>query len=86
MSGSTQFDQDEDGRTALFRAAESGDIQAVEEIIYSLTGTGMCCQRLTLISHKDREGLTAIDAAQRAGHEEIAGLLGGEKGRMEFFE
>jgi ankyrin repeat protein len=80
------FVQDSIGRTALFYAAERGDIDQVRRIIFSLAGTGLSCQRLSLIEIKDLSGLTASDAAEQAGHKEIADLLRGEQMRMEFFE
>ncbi len=85
MPRSPLFNEDPDGRTSLFHAAENESIETVEKIIFSLSGTGMCPERLALISHKDKNGNTAIDVAQQAGREEIAQLLAGEKGRMEFF-
>ena len=86
MPRSPLFDKDDNGRTSLFYAAEGGNIQAVEDIIFSLSGTGMCCERLALIDHRDSNGHTAIDVAQLAGRKDVADLLAGEKGRMEFFE
>ena len=80
------FAQDSVGRTALFYAAERGDLKEVRRMIFSLAGTGLCCQRLSLIAIRDASGLTASDVAEQAGHTEIAGLLRGEQGRMEFFE
>ena len=80
------FSKDLAGRTALFYAAEEGDIEEVRRLIFSLAGTGMCCQRLSLIGTKDSSGLTAIDVAEQAGHKETAALLRGEQMRMEFFE
>ena len=80
------FDKDLMGRTALFYVAGGGDIDAVNRMIFSLSGTGMSPQRLSLISIKDCNGLTAADMAEQAGHKEIASLLRGEQGRMEFFE
>ena len=80
------FVQDSIGRTALFYAAERGDLKEVRRIIFSLAGTGLCCQRLSLIEIKDSSGLTASDVAEQAGHKGIADLLRGEQGRMEFFE
>ncbi len=80
------FKTDAKGRTTLFYAAEIGDIETVKAIIFKLAGTGISCQRLALINHQDLEGLTAIDAAEGSGNDEIAGLLRGEKMRMEFFE
>ncbi len=80
------FARDERGRTLLFDAAERGDRAEVERILWSLTGTGFCPQRLTLLEIEDRDGLTAADAAERAGHAEIADLLRHERGRMEMFE
>ena len=74
------------GRTALFYAAERGDLKVVRRMIYSLAGTGLCCQRLSLIGIRDSSGLTASDVAEHAGHKGIADLLRGEQGRMEFFE
>ena len=83
---SNLFDQDSRGRTVLFSAAERGDIEEVRQIIFSLAGTGLCCQRLSLISVKDSSGLTAGDVAEQSGHKEIADLLRDEMMRMEFFE
>jgi hypothetical protein len=80
------FAQDSFGRTSLFTAAERGDLQEVRRIIFSLTGTGLGCQRLSLIQIRDSSGLTASDVAEHAGYREIADLLRGEQGRMEFFE
>jgi ankyrin repeat protein len=80
------FDRDSAGRTTLFYAAERGDIDQVRRIIFSLSGTGLSLQRLSLIAIVDSSGLTAADVAEQAGHKEIAGLLRGEQGRMEFFE
>ena len=80
------FAKDEDGRTALFAKAEPGDMESVREIIYSLMGTGLSPQRLALICRRDRQGLTAIDVARNAGHQEIADLLAHERTRMEYFE
>jgi ankyrin repeat protein len=80
------FARDSKGRTTLFYAAESGDIEQVHRIIFSLTGTGLSPQRLSLISIEDASGLTAADVAEQAGHQEIADLLRREQGRMEFFE
>ena len=80
------FDLDLMGRTALFYVAGGGDIDAVNRMIFSLSGTGMSPQRLSFITIKDVNGLTAIDMAEQAGHKEIVSLLRGEQGRMEFFE
>lgn len=80
------FARDPSGRTALHYAAESGDLEQVRRIIYSLAGTGLSPQRLALIEIRDSLGLTASDVAERAGHGEIADLLRGEQMRMEFFE
>ena len=87
MSASTnQFKEDDIGRTPLFYAVAKNDIKEVESIIFSLSGTGLSCQRHALISHKDHSGITAIDVAEKLGHEEIRALLSSELGRMEFFE
>jgi ankyrin repeat protein len=83
---SSLFDRDKDGRTSLFHAAERGDMEEVRKIIFSLMGTGMSGQRLSLITIKDNYRLTAADVAELAGHQEIADLLNSEQGRMEFFE
>jgi ankyrin repeat protein len=80
------FARDALGRTPLFYAAERGDLEEVHRIIFSLTGTGLSPQRLALIAIEDASGLTASDVAEQAGHDEIASLLRGEQGRMEFFE
>ena len=78
--------QDALGRTRLFYAAEKGLEQEVQEMIFSLRGTGLAPSRLALISIQDRSGLTAADVAEQNGHDEIARLLRGEQGRMEYFE
>ena len=80
------FQRDANGRTALFEASASGDIEAVRQMIFSLAGTGVCCQRLSFIEIKDSSGLTAADLAEQKGHKEIADLLRGEEMRMSFFE
>ena len=80
------FARDSVGRTTLFYAAERGDLKEVRRIIFSLAGTGLCCQRLGLVGMKDSSGLTASDVAEHAGHKGIADLLRGEQMRMEFFE
>lgn len=80
------FAQDSVGRTTLFYAAERGDLEQVRRILFSLTGTGLSCQRLSLLKIRDASGLTAGDVAERARHKEIADLLRSEQGRMEFFE
>lgn len=80
------FKTDDMGRTELFFHAASGNLKAVERIIFSLTGTGMCPQRLSMIEHKDNTGKKAADVAEENGHKEIAGLLRSEEGRMSFFE
>jgi ankyrin repeat protein len=83
---SDPFVQDSAGRTALFHAAERGDLKEVRRIIFSLAGTGLWPQRLALIEIRDSSGLTASDVAEQAGHKEIADMLRGEQMRMEFFE
>lgn len=77
---------DEQGRTVLFFHAAVGNLSEVKRIIFGLAGTGVCCERLGFISHKDNNGLTAADIAARNGHTDIESLLRGEQGRMEFFE
>jgi len=86
MNDAGPFDCDAAGRTALFHAAEKGDMEEVHRIIFSVAGTGVCCQRLSLIQIKDESGATASDVAEQNGHAEIASLLRGEEMRMEFFE
>lgn len=83
---SSLFERDASGRTALFSAAERGDMAEVRRMIFSLSGTGLSCQRLALIGIRDRAGLTASDVADENGHTEIAELLRGEQMRMEYFE
>jgi len=80
------FARDDRGRTPLFPAAEQGRQDEVRRIIFSLAGTGLAPQRLALIAAEDRDGLTAADAAELAGHHEIADLLRAEQARMELFE
>jgi len=79
------FKEDDIGRTTLFYAVAQNDSAKVEEIIYSLSGTGLGCQRYALISHKDKMGITAIQLAEKLGHEQIGFLLSKELGRMEFY-
>ena len=86
MSPFSPFERDSDGRTTLFDAAERGDVERVRKIIFGLTGTGMCPQRLSLIQVRDATGLTAADVAEQNGHDEVAALLRSEEMRMEFFE
>ncbi len=86
MSTINQFKEDDIGRTPLFYAVARNDIKEVETIIFSLSGTGLSCQRLALLTHKDHSGVTAADVARKLGHEEIRVLLSSEQGRMEFFE
>ena len=78
--------KDSRGRTALFHAVETGDLGFVKEVVFKFTGTGISCQRLALINHKDQDGNTAIDMANSLGHREISDFLMSEKLRMEFFE
>lgn len=80
------FDVDQMGRTELMKRASDGDMPAVERIIYSLLGTGIFCQRLSLICLTDNEGKTAIDAAREGEHEAIDELLSHEQRRMEWYE
>lgn len=86
MNESDPFARDSVGRTALFYAAERGDLREVRRIIFRLAGTGLWPQRLALITLKDSSGRTAGDVAEQAGHQETADLLRGEQMRMEFFE
>jgi ankyrin repeat protein len=81
-----QFKEDDIGRTPLYYAVAKNDIKEVESIIFSLSGTGVSCQRRALLKHKDHSGLTAEDVAAKLGHEEIRALLASELGRMEYFE
>jgi ankyrin repeat protein len=85
MSDKDLFDKDNRGWTRLFYAAETGDLKAVEEMIFRLPGTGFYPQRLSFIEVKDNEGLTAADVAEKNGHEEIAQLLRSEAFRMEYY-
>ena len=80
------FEQDAAGRTLLFCAAEQGLEELVQQMIYSLRGTGMSPPRLALIATVDHAGLTAADVAEQNGYDEIARVLRAEQGRMEFFE
>ncbi len=81
-----QFKEDDIGRTPLYYAVAKNDIKEVKSIIFSLTGTGISCQRYALLTHKDHSGLTAVDVAEKLRHEEIRALLAAEIGRMDFFE
>lgn len=80
------FRRDEYGRTALFDAALRGDRSAVEEMIFSLAGTGTFPPRLALLAIQDHTGMTAADIAEQHGHHEIAQLLRREASRMEHSE
>ena len=86
MDKTDLFKRDSAGRTVLFHAAETGDMDEVQRMIFSLAGTGLCCQRLSLLEIRDASGFTALDMAERNGHKAIADLLRGEQMRMEFFE
>ena len=83
---SDPFKRDSSGRTRLFYPAETGDLAEVHRLIFSLAGTGLSPQRLSLIAITDSAGLTAADAAEQAGHKDIAELLRSEQMRMEYFE
>jgi ankyrin repeat protein len=85
MSSRDYFKEDDIGRTSLFYAVAENDIKKVEEIIYSLSGTGLGGQRSAAISHKDHMGLNTIDFAKKLGHDEIEKLLSVELARMEFY-
>ena len=78
--------QDARGRTALHHAAQKGDQAEVEAIIFKFRGTGLSPPRLALITMEDVTGCTAADLAEQHGHDDIAHLLRGEQGRMEYFE
>ena len=80
------FTLDTFGRTRLFYAAESGNMEEVHRIIFSLAGTGIGCQRFSLLSIIDNGGHSAADLAEQAGHKEIAALLRSELVRMEYYE
>ena len=80
------FEKDKNGKTLLFDAVETGNLKIVEILIFSLMGTGMSLQRLTLLEIKDDKGKTAEDVAKENGFTEIEKLLMTEKGRMEFYE
>ncbi len=83
---SDPFKEDDTGRTALFYAVAVKNMSEVERIIFSLSGTGLGCQRYALLVHRDNTGITAVDLAEKLGHEEIRKLLSSELGRMEFYE
>ena len=80
------FDEDDNGRTILFHYAAIGNFEEVENIVFKLSGTGLSPQRLSLIKHKDKDGLTASDVAENAGHQDIADFLNHEEVRMEYYE
>jgi len=79
-----EFATDEEGRTTLFKLSAEGDLEMVRKLILSFPRTGFFCQRLALITHRDRKGKTAIDIAQSRGHEHVARLLRAEALRIEF--
>ena len=85
-NNSDHFARDSIGRTRLFYAAEQGDLDEVQRIIYNLTGTGISPQRLSLITIRDSAGLTAAEVAEHAGNKDIADLLRSEQMRMEYYE
>ena len=80
------FHADNNGRTALFYAAERGDEEIVWILLSSLAGTGIQCQRGALLEVTDNEGMLAEDWAQRNGQEEIRRILSIERQRIAFFE
>ena len=79
------FDLDNAGRTRLFYAAERGNLDAVEKMIYRFPGTGFAPQRLGFIETKDIEGKRAAEVAEKLGHEAVANALRIEVGRMEYY-
>ena len=80
------FHKDENGRTLLFDAVQTGNIKIVEMLIFSLMGTGMSLQRLALLEIEDNNGKTAQDHAAKNGFKEIEALLRSEKVRMTYYE
>ncbi len=80
------FLKDKDGRTALFYAAERGDEEIAWILLSSLAGTGISCQRGTLLEVRDLEGRLAEDWAQIHGYEEIRRILSVERQRIAYFE
>jgi len=80
------FLTDEDGRTALFYAAERGNEEIVWILLSSLAGTEVSCNRGTLLGVRDNEGKLAEDWAQINGQEEIRRILSVERQRIEYFE
>lgn len=73
-------------RNALCHAITNGDPKAAENILFKLSGAGIACERLALLNHRNSEGDTVIDIAQKAQQTEITKMLSAEKNRMEFFE
>jgi len=80
------FLKDNEGRTALFYAAERGDEEIVWILLSSLAGTGISCQRGTLLEVRDHEGVLAEDWAQINGQGEIKRILSVERQRIAYFE
>lgn len=74
------------GRTRLFYLAAKGRRAEIKRVLFSLAGTGVWPQRLSLIEMEDHDGRTAADFADQYGHEAIAELLRREQERMRFFE
>ena len=80
------FLTDNNGRTALFYAAERGDEEIVWILLFSLAGTGISNQRGALLNGRDKEGNRAEDWARIKGQEEIRSILSVERQRIEWFE
>jgi ankyrin repeat protein len=80
------FLTDIDGRTALFYAAERGNEEIVWILLSSLAGTGISCQRGTLLEVRDHDGVLAEDWAQINGLEKIKRILSIERQRIAYFE
>ncbi len=77
---------DKNGKTILFYAVETGNLKIVKLLIFSLVGTGIKPQRLSLLQIKDNERNTAEDIANKRGFKKIRELLGTERYKMEIFE
>ncbi len=80
------LDTDSNGRTALFYAAERGSESMVWALLRLLPGTGLFCGRGSLLEVKDNVGARAEDWAAQHEHAAVAGLLRGERMRIEYFE
>lgn len=71
----------------LIQLIRKNDIKKVDELIFSLPGTGTSSStRLKILTQKDKKGKIAEEIAHELGFKEIESLLQKERIRIEYFE